>query len=95
MMTYRESIELIGPREAGPHAVVLDTVHSGPHPEWDKGDEHVLVVCQDCDAEWPEGGDYPEECGLRRENLMTLIDQVEIEKGVFRTGTMVAACDRT
>ena len=75
--SWKGLIESIGIRSAGPHKRVLDTVAEGPHPILKREfDYHCLVVCQDCGAEWPEGGEYPEDCGKRRVSLAKLLSWV-------------------
>jgi hypothetical protein len=51
-----------GPRKVGPHKKVFDTwPEVGPTT---RGSRHgpVVVVCEGCWAEWPEGGSFPERC---------------------------------
>lgn len=53
-----------GPREAGPHKNVWD--HWQASMVTPDGSLHArgpcTVVCMDCDATWPEGDIFPEEC---------------------------------
>ena len=72
MSQYKDDIESIGLRPAGPHTV-LDTVREGPPPHWPSRKnepEHVVVVCQDCGAEWFEGGLYPAKCEQMEEDYI-------------------------
>ena len=70
MSQFRDGIESIGLRPAGPHTV-LDTVRDGPPAGFpNRGDEHVVVVCQECGADWLEGGLYPAKCEQMTEDYV-------------------------